>query len=515
MGGDFMKMKKAIIITATLLAIVIAAAIILLPKMLDKTQDTPPDSTEETTANDDRKTEPEKLELPSEDEVFYIKNPALRLEKLTGHITDISVYNDDYTIILGYSEYPLIIRKDLYADPGFSTNSAETEFVIYNRLDNESVMFYGDGEEIKKAGDRDVLKGGFFNNDESIIWMCGDSETKICKLKIMKDGEITVLSENAICFKERPGYRMPYYGFPKENAVIWYADYNDDDDSYNTYLYINGKTGLLGENINIIDETRNTEKIFFSKDGELWVQNRFDKTSRGNVQFSMREPEIQYENHYYPKHPENSEATDDDSALYYYVIHFDNTISIFRHDGESALVFDKTVNGFETFSETENFIYYDNENIYLYDASNAESVLLTEKNDNTVYTALPDLSEIYSAEMITDRDTIYSNLYAIKPNSEKELIDDYIFDFTVSGDTFYYLSGKELYMRKNGKNELLYEFTYNFDSTSGADIEIEKNGYFIVNVHTAVKNDETDSYKSNFFLSTDGRNFVSVEDYVK
>jgi hypothetical protein len=77
---------------------------------------------------------PERAEapIPKTDEVFYIENPALKLSDLAGHITDITDPNDDYAIILGYSEYPLVIRKDRGVHPYITLNSEGTEFIMHN-----------------------------------------------------------------------------------------------------------------------------------------------------------------------------------------------------------------------------------------------------------------------------------------------------------------------------------------------------------------------------------------------
>jgi hypothetical protein len=496
-------MKKVIIIIAIMIAMCIAATMIFYPIM--------PEISQEITDIIDIKSDTGNINIASEKEVFYIENEALRLENLTGHITYISVNNDDYSILLGYSEYPMIIRKDLYADPDFKVNSTGTDFLICTELNNENVLFFSDGEGIKKLSDTDVLMADFFNKDESIFWICTDEETNTGKLKIMNNGEITVLSEKVGYLINDIVYAEPFWSFPDENALIW-KEYNSDDSGYKTYLYLDGITGLLGENINIIDETTDTEKIYYTQKGEseIFCQNAFDYENRMCVMFSYQ-PEIFIDTVY----PKNSAHPDEKSEYYYYTENADDTINIFSFIGANRPILEKSVKKYKTFSNTQNFIYSDDEYIYLYDGLNENSVVLAEMHDWTVYTALSDLSEIYVCEWNAGWTSTYSDLYAIKPNGTKELIDDYILDFTASGDTFYYLSGRKIFTRKNGKNELLTELSFDLGYVSDMDLIVDENGYFIVNIHSASEYEEYDYYKSNYLLSVDGKNFVGLEDYVK
>jgi hypothetical protein len=147
---------------------------------------------------------------------------------------------------------------------------------------------------------------------------------------------------------------------------------------------------------------------------------------------------------------------------------------------------------------------------------------LREPHSEFIFTGLPDLSEIYYYEWLFDW-FWYSYpypLYVIKENGEKEILNKNVVDFEVSGETLYYLTANcEFYMRQNGKNELLSELPYGRGYVSEANISIDESGYFIANLHSAFEIVDnyyaTDSYKSNFFLSTDGKNFVGIEEYVK
>jgi hypothetical protein len=336
------------------------------------------------------------------DDLFYIENPVLKLSELTGHITDIHNPHGNYTLIMGFSEYPLIIKKDRGEHPYLTVNSEGTEFTVLTELDDKEVFYYSEGGNI--------LKG---------------------------DHPFT---------------------------------YNDDD----------------------------TEKVYITEDGK----------------------------EAYVKYPENSKETNELNEYYYTWDHQSTgIINIYRFDGTLKLVFEKDVRYFKTFSGTDDFIYYDNEHLYLYDASSAESTQLAdlgEDSDYFLFSSLPDLSEIYYSEWLYEW-VWYSrpySLYAIKPNGEKEILDERVIDFTVKGDTLYYLTANsEFYMRKNGKNELLSKITHDYGYIYEGDITASESGYFIVNLHTAFEIVDnyyaTDSTKSNFYLSTDGKNFVGIEEYVK
>jgi hypothetical protein len=335
-------------------------------------------------------------------EFFYIENPALKLSVSNGHITDINDSYDDYAIIMGYSEYPLIIKKDRGEHPYITVNSEGTEFTVLTELDDKEVFYYSD--------DGNILKGDY-----------------------------------------------PF-------------TYNDDD----------------------------TEKVYITEDGK----------------------------EAYAKYPENNKETNELNEYYYTWDHQSTgIINIYRFDGTLKPVFEKDVKNFKTFSDTEDFIYSDDEHLYLYDASNDESTQLADLGEDSMqflFSALPDLSEIYYSEWLYEWFWYYHPypLYAIKRGGEKEILDERVIDFTVKGDTLYYLTGNsEVYMRKNGKNELLSRIIHDYGYIYEGDITASESGYLIVNLHTAFEIVDnyyaTDSSKSNFFLSTDGRNFVGIEQYVK
>jgi hypothetical protein len=340
--------------------------------------------------------------LLNTNEVFYIENPALKLSDLTGHITDIYSSHSDYVIIMGYSEYPQIIKKDRGEHPKITVNSEGNEFTVHTELDEKEVFYYSDGGKI--------IKG---------------------------DHPFT---------------------------------YNVDDD---------------------------TEKVYITEDGK----------------------------EAYAKHPENSDETNERNEYYYTWDNHSGATNIYRFDGTLKPVFEKDVENFKTFSGTEDFIYSDDEHLYLYDASNDESAQLAdlgEESEYFLFNALPDLSEIYYSEWLYEW-FWYSRpypLYAIKQGGEKEILDERVIDYTVKGDTLYYLTANsEVYMRKNGKNELLSKIIHDYGYISEGDITVSESGYFIVNLHSAFEIEDnyyaTDSSKSNFFLSTDGKNFVGIEQYVK
>jgi hypothetical protein len=343
--------------------------------------------------------------IPKTDGVFYIENPALKLSDKAGHITDITDPHDDYAIILGYSEYPLVIRKDRGEHPYITLNSEGTEFIVHTELDDKEVFYYSWGGEIRKGK----------------------------------------------------------------------ATFSDEENNTDT-----------------------NNKTYYTEDGK----------------------------EAYAKYPENSEETDDLNE-YYYTWDYRHTgiINIYRFDGTLKPVFEKDVKNFKTFSGTEDFIYSDDEHLYLYDASNDESVQLAdlgEESEQFLFSALPDLSEIYYSEWLYEWvwHTRPYPLYAIKWGGEKEIVDERVIDYIVKGGTLYYLTGNsEVYIRKNGKNELLSKITHDYGYIYEGDIEIDESGYFIVNLHSAFEIVDnyaaTDSYKSNFFLSTDGKNFVGIEEYVK
>jgi hypothetical protein len=339
--------------------------------------------------------------IPKTNEFFYIENPALKLSDLTGNIADIYNPHGNYTLIMGFSEYPLIIKKDRGGHQKITVNSEGTEFTALTELDDKEVFYYSEGGDIKKS-----------------------------------DAPFT---------------------------------YNSDD----------------------------TEKVYITEDGK----------------------------EAYVKYPENSEEIKDLNKYYYTKDYHNGIINIYRFDGTLKPVLEKDVRNFRTFCGTENFIYTEDKFLYLYDASNGESTELAEleeRSEQFLFNALPDLSEIYYSEWLYEW-VWYSRpypLYAIKQGGEKEILDDRVIDFTVKDDTLYYLTGNsEVYMRKNGRNELLSKIIHDYGYISEGNITASESGYFIVNLHSAFEIVDnyyaSDSSKSNYFLSTDGKNFADIEQYVK
>jgi hypothetical protein len=169
-----------------------------------------------------------------------------------------------------------------------------------------------------------------------------------------------------------------------------------------------------------------------------------------------------------------------------------------------------------TFTDTENFLYNTEENLWIYDSKTGKSVSVYEFENSSYisYRATPDLSKIFVRE--SAKGVSSYPLYEVKPDGTKTLIDDNVKEFYLDGETFYYMTPPyDLYIYENGNSEKVFPFGEHFETIiNQASFESHSSGYLMIAVYADSKEDD-DYISAKSFLSTDGRNFVCVEDYLK
>jgi hypothetical protein len=570
-----MKMKKTIIITAVLLVIGIAGAIVFLPKTLKNvpviSPDVAPGTTQEIAENIDLKKGTVKIETPSADEVFYLENPVLRLVKYPQYISQISYNSNSYIGVLGFAEYPLIIREDeinRFNDyPEVISNSDGTAFLAYTSIDGKRVLFYGNDGVVKKITDKNIQSAVLLSDGEEVAWLSGDDDSNRCAVKVLKNNEITVLTKNAASYYSA-GLRA------SGNALIWYENFKQNPNgtgTYTVYLHKDGKTAQLGKNLEIKAFAFSGEKIFYEDDYKFYVQNGFDKKNRvfiTDYNFDIEEagmnnlnadnlgaimlsqPDMShiyiyasnrdltqaiicvssygdYKTVYYEEgkpskflingpleviDPVGETEAIDLSEYYFKTEYYNSSTSeegydIYRFDGELIPVPVSGVREIMTFNDTDNFLYETEENIWLYDSKTGESISVFEyeKSSYITYTATADLSKIYVFVKEID---CYS-LYEIKSNGVKTKLCDDAENYYLDGETLYYLTADyDLYIYENGNREKLLSVGENHDDIDFAFFRDSESGYLKIEAWT-----ENSSFYN--YISTDGRNFVCVEDYLK
>jgi hypothetical protein len=479
---------------------------------------------------------------------YYLEDPSVRLEKLTGDVSTVDSFFENLIAILGFSEYPLIIEKDGGSDAVVTVNQDGTEFVAAVEQDGESVLFYSDGEEIKSYTEpsnigTSIIETSITETGEAILFATGRVYSDNCSLKILKDGEITVLTEKLSYIVNTDFPVFIFWNSDDGNSIIWYQNYNKYSETSTAYLYKDGKSAPLGDNIDISGITDNTDMIYYEQDDKFYVQNGFDYDSRvliaeadegstvrvkyynkdySQIIYSVYGEDItQIKNYYYEygkkpvfladgllnrETPVFEEDIDDLKGCYYTVENDSLDLDVYYFGDTFERVFEKQCVSVLAFSGTNNILYNAEDNLYLYDSLRKESVSVFDKTNITTYTATPDLSEIY-----INRKNDYNDLealYYVNQNSENTIISDNVIDSFIDGETLFYITEDyELYSVKNGKSEKIYIFIQEnvIDTRIGKDLS----GYYFVQF---VKKDDNSSYfnESDFYISTDCLKFLKI-----
>jgi hypothetical protein len=568
-------MKKLIIIAVILSLVVIAEIAFILTNMPDNPPSDTYEVAEEIDENETINKETAKIETATSDEVFYLENAELRLDNYPQYITQIGYNTEGYLGILGFSEYPLIIREDpvnrLNDSTEVQSNSDGTAFLAYASIDEKRVLYYGNNGTVKKITDENIQTARLLSDGDEIAWISGDDDSNNCTVKLLKNGEITILSRKA----------ASYYGSglkSSEDALLWYENFKQNPNgtgTYTVYLHKDGKTEKLGKDLEIKAFWKGGERIFYEDEYKFYVQNGFDKENRifitdyseytgtegvnnknadnpGAIMLSQPDmtniyiyaanrdltqaiicvssygdyKTIYYEEGKPPKFlindsieaivPAGGTGVDDLSEYYYKTEYYNSSTSevsygVYRFDGgELKPVPVSGVQGIMTFSDTDNLLYETDENLFIYDSKTgkSESVFEFEKSTRIFYSATPDLSTIYVRESPEETDT--RPLYEIKPDGTKKVIADFVRNEYLDGETLYYLSEDyDLYIYENGNSEKLLSIGENL-----ADTEIDfvffrdrESEYLTLEVWTV-------GSSIYFYMSTDGREFVCVEDYL-
>jgi hypothetical protein len=254
----FMLTKKKIIITIILLSIGIVAAVILLPKIGTV-----------------------KIEKPNGYEMFYLKNPDVKLENLPNKISNISTsMPGDFIGILGFAEYPLIIRDAWIEFWDFTSNSDGTAFLAEAFLNGEKVLYYGKDGNVKKIYEPNIISAVLISDGEEIAWISGGEFSTHCTVKKLKDGKITTLTNNASYYIKGGYPTTNLLGTLAGDSLVWNESYNEFTGSYTTYLHKDGKTAPLGMEIELRFFDYNGDRIFYEQGGALFVQSGYDTENR-------------------------------------------------------------------------------------------------------------------------------------------------------------------------------------------------------------------------------------------
>jgi hypothetical protein len=497
-----------------MLAIGIAAAIIILPRMSETV------------------------------EPYYITDPAVRLEKTTGYISSIDGGLDDYLIILGYSEYPLVIKKDTESYTTVSSNSSD--FVADFEQKGESYMIYSNDNEVKTVNEPGIIIANIGKNSNTIFWVTGKSQSNNCTLKMMQNGVTEVITDTLSDFVNLDYPVFTFWNSDDGNAVVWYEDYNEENETLITYLYKDGKTAPLGKNIEISVISDNADKIFYEQYDKFYVQNGFDYENRiliaqleeegskarvkyhnsdySQIIYSVYGEDVtQIKSYYYEygkepvfladgllnrETPTNSEDTDDLRGCYYTAKRVGHNLDVYYFGDTFERVFFKKVDSIFTLSGTKNLLYETDKNLFLYDSQTGESVSVFEKTNEITYEARSDLSEIYVS--LNNGNDNPKTLYSVKPNGEKTVISENVFDFFLVDHSLYYItSNGELFITENGQSKKLITFDEKeiIETRCGKD----PGGYYFIEITTETLYDSFYD-DSVYYISTDGKNFVNTDE---
>jgi hypothetical protein len=222
-----------------------------------------------------------KIETPGGYEMFYLKNPDVKLEDLPNEISNVATsIPADFIGIIGFADYPLIIRDAWTDSSGFMTDSGGTAFLAEANLDGEKVLYYGKDGKVKKIYEPNIITAILISDGEEIAWISGDENGTHNTVKKLKDGKITTLTSNASYYIEGGYPSVVLRGTSEGDTLIWNEDFNVFTGDYTTYLYKDGKTAPLGKNIEIRRLDANGERIFYEQYGGLYVQNGYDTENR-------------------------------------------------------------------------------------------------------------------------------------------------------------------------------------------------------------------------------------------
>jgi hypothetical protein len=477
------------------------------------------------------------------DDIIYYKEPTVFLSEKTGNITCSFSENNEYITVMGYSEYPILIKKDKHTLSSFRSNEEGTAFAATVKQKDEYVIYYSDGEEIKKIYEPNISVGSISNNN-TIFWATGKTGSNNGTLKMMKDGKITVLTENLSSFVDLDIPVFQFWNSEDGNTVFWYENYVESKSTYTTCLYKDGETAPLGENVSVLEVSENADKIYYKQYDKLYLQNGFDTENRilitenidsestVNITYSNLDNSqiiyTIYENvlttngsYFYqegeeplflaegPINLETPVKVADFTDLRGYI--YSSRSNDLRYDiyyfGDTfEPILEAPVESIFAFSVTKDFLYETSENLYLYDSETKQSTAIFEKTNQITYAAKPDLSEIYVSE-ITGYGGL-DTLYRVMPDGEKSVIAENVIDSFTDGNSVYYITAEnELFNFKNNDTQMLIKIIESdiYEIECGLDTS----GYYFVKV---TKEDENYSIETINYLSADGENFLKIEE---
>jgi hypothetical protein len=434
------------------------------------------------------------------------------------------VYSSESTqgAVLGYSDETWIIEKSKSGFTDIQTSTDGSASLVIAEDGDDAVIYYISDKVQEIIDVPDYAKCEISGNGNAFVFLSGNKQNEYT-LTLYRDGKTEVLTEEA-----DNGVALNIS--PNGSAVTWGEEFDYDDYSFKTMLYVNGAVENLGKSLDVYGISDNVKNIYFQKGEGIYAQKSFEEDSRIKIASSEYSP-------YFTFNDDLSQAVvavSDDSRIRSY----------FYESGKEAVKLGNEYYSLMTplyYSGTTDlkkalyFTYESDYDIYGLDKDLKPYKIVSGVDE---YMLSPDGTEL----LYIKRDKLYSIATSDKDNKEKELYADvvnfsvsddfkniyfknedgelyylksagkaeavsYDFDYDyyfVKGDSVYYLEGTEVFCGTKGKGKLVGEIDFDSKDAEYVRIRVTQNNIIIVQV-------SDENWNETVFIS-DGRNFTEVDD---
>jgi hypothetical protein len=468
-----------------------------------------------------------------------ITDPAGNIIAPENKLITIENEADKSVIIIGFGNTPWIVKNDEDTESLDRTNDAKDAMLLSVIQNGTQVLYYKTIDTELRIENAEKYSDVLARDGKSFIYTEIIDDKNV--LKFYRGGEIMTLSENAWSGEISPN-----------GTAVTFSEYDTETGRDKTYIYLNGKTELIGDNISFIWAIAdNADFIYYQEnDGNNYVQKGLDKGGRvllckesegetfsldfnydysqvgfvdylGNffprtyISINGNKPKKINDKHSYVAVPYDVGVKDLTKAVWTlstndtaepFTIHI--TENLFGlYDDFSTYAIADTVFPFETGDYSGVCLYRIDGNLYKTDPKNPESVpfLLAENVGNFI---LSENEEKVFVINDKNRDIYAPNndgkLFCISLSGEKTVITDSFDTATPYGNFVYYLDKGTVY-RSDGT---VIEKIGDLDNENIPDkietswIEVTKDNIIVVGFN----------YNEQYYICFDGENFYTADE---
>jgi hypothetical protein len=428
--------------------------------------------------------------------------------------------------VLGYGNEVRIIEniEDGYT---YMETSADCSASLVITPDGDDTLIYYISDEAQEV----IEVKGYANceisgNGKAFVCVSGTKEDESI-LTLYRDGKAEVLTEKA-------DSGMAFSISPDGSAVSWCEDYNYDDYTFTTMLYLNGETHTLGNSFEVFGLSDNAEYIYYYNDGGIYAQKAFEEENRVKIAPAEYLLGVIYNDDLSQTMIVVSDGSHHDEHSYFYEFGKE-PVKISDGDfypiaptgyngatdlkkafyGSSMSIFDSSVCGldedllpYSVVSDADHFALSPDgtELLYVKDGKLCSIDTSNEDNEETVL-----FEEVINFGVSEDFENVYfvtmeGELRYLEGKDKSELVTEDYDDFAVSGSDVYYNIGSKVYKGTRGRGELIGEIDNEGRDIYDSEIIVYDNNQILLNVFS----DEEDV--NTYFVSSDGKNFINTDD---